>query len=335
MSYHPLISVVIPTFNRARQTIAAIESVLGQTYPHFEIIVVDDGSTDGSGEVIQTFVTHKSEGSHQIHFLRQRNQGASSARNTGIAGAQGDYIAFLDSDDVWIPEKLEWQVRAFELFKSESRACVTDARLVNSAGLDTSSFRAHRRPYKQTIGIDRTATTSLAESFCGFWISSLMVEADILRKIGGLSSDISFAEDRDLHFRLSLITSIAYVNKQLIIADRNASPLGSTCRPWDKQELQFAQQQRMLEKWLRMDGALPADVRSTVKRSLGALHSSCANWHLENARYAEARRAVGLAVKYKAAPGTTLKFALTWLAPALASRITPKTRPIGTGGHAS
>src|SRR5579862_254532 len=129
-SYRPLVSVVIPTYNRSQQTIAAIESVLAQTYPYFETIVVDDGSTDGSGEVIQRFISQRANG-HQMRFLSQPNQGQSSARNTGIAKAQGEYIAFLDSDDVWIPEKLEWQVRAFEQLKNKCGVCFTDARLVN------------------------------------------------------------------------------------------------------------------------------------------------------------------------------------------------------------
>jgi len=332
--FGPFVSVVIPTYNRLHQTIAAIESVLAQTYPHLEIIVVDDGSTDGSGEPIQRFISQRTNESRQIGFFSQPNQGASIARNTGIAKAKGEYIAFLDSDDVWVPEKLEWQLRALEQFKDECGACVTDARLVNSAGMDVSSFQVHRRHYEETIGIDRSGPKSLV-CFSGFWMSSLLARADLIRQIGGFNPDISFVEDRDIHFRLSLVTSITYVNKQLIVIDRNPSPLGSTCRPWDKAEVQFRQQERMLEKWLKMDGVLSPDVRVVVERTLGALHSHWANWYLENARYREARQAVSRAVKHKTAPGTMAKFVMTWVAPALARKITPKTRPIGTGGHAS
>jgi hypothetical protein len=207
--------------------------------------------------------------------------------------------------------------------------------LVNNAGLDVSSFQAHGRHYEQSIGIDHSAMKSLAESFSGFWVSSLLVRADLVRQIGGFSPDISFVEDRDLHFRLALVTSIAYVNKQLILTDRNPSPPGSMFRPWDKVDVQFRQQQYMLEKWLRMGVALPPDVRRIVERNLGALHSHQANWHLEYGRYDEARHAISRAVKYKVTLGTTVKWALTWLTPALARRVTPKTRPIGTGGHAS
>ena len=335
MSYKPLVSVVIPTYNRTQQTIAAIESVLAQTYSNFEIVVVDDGSTDGSDQTIQQFIRQKTNSGSQIRFFRQPNQGASVTRNTGIAKARGEYIAFLDSDDSWELEKLEYQMRALEQFKNECAVCFTDARLVNNSGMDISSFQAHGRNYKQVIGIDRDAAKSLAQSFSGFWVSSLLVRSDIVRQIGGFSPDVSFVEDRDLHFRLSLVTSIAYVNKQLIRTDRTPSPAGSAIRPWDRVEVQFRQQERMLEKWLKMDPALPPELHRTVERTLGALYSHWANWYLENGRYDEARKAVSHAVEHKVALGTTVKWALTWLAPALARRVAPKTRPVGSGGHAS
>ncbi len=335
MSRKPLVTVVIPTFNRVRQTIAAIDSVLDQTYVDFDIIVVDDGSTDDSGQAIQRFISQKANDGRQILFVSQPNQGASVARNTGIAKSKGEYIAFLDSDDTWDPEKLEYQMQALEQFRSECGMCFTDARLVNNSGMNVSSFQVHGRSYKQPMGIDRDAMKSLAESFSGFWISSLLVRADLARQVGGFSPDISFVEDRDFHFRLSLVTGVAYVNKLLIRTDRNPSPPGSTVRPWDKVEVQFRQQQRMLEKWLTMSDKLPPDLRKTIERSLGALHSHWANWYLENGRYDEARQAVSEAVKHKFAMGTAVKWALTWLAPGIARRVAPKTRPIGTGGHAS
>ena len=330
-----LVSAVIPTYNRTQVTIAAVESVLAQTYPHIEVIVVDDGSSDGSADVLEQFVRQRTTESHRILFVRQPNQGASVARNTGIENSRGEYIAFLDSDDLWAPEKLEWQLKALKQLKNEPGVCVTDARLVNSSGMDISSFESAGRLYRDEIGIERNASRLLAESFCGYWMSTLLARADILNRIGGFNRNISFIEDRDLQFRLSLVTPIAYVNKPLIQTDRSPTPPGATPRPWDKPEVQFRQQQLMLENWLKMGDSLPADVRSIARRSLGALHSHVANWHLENSRYSEARQAVSSAVKYKFAPGTLAKLALTWLAPAMARNIAPKIRPIGSGGHAS
>ncbi len=330
----PLVSAVIPTFNRTSQTIAAVESVLAQTYPNVEVIVVDDGSKDGSGAVVEQFVISKATAGHRAFFFSQPNRGASAARNTGIANAQGDYIGFLDSDDIWLPEKLEWQLKALDQFKNECSVCITDARLVDSAGLDRGSFESQGMHHHDVIGVEQDATKSLARSFC-FWVSSLLVRSETVRQIGGFNRNISFVEDRDIFFRLSLVTSIAYVNKLLIRTDRTPSPPGSVSRPWDDKGLQFRQQQLMLESWLQMGAQLQPDVQKIVKWTLGSLHSHCANWHLENSRYVEARQSVSRAVQYKTAPGTIAKFLLTWLAPPLASTIAPKTRAIGTGGHAS
>jgi glycosyltransferase involved in cell wall biosynthesis len=335
MNNGPLISAVIPTYNRTKQTFAAVESVLAQTYPHVEVIVVDDGSKDGFREIVEHYVREKASGGHAVKFVSQPNQGASAARNNGLAHASGEYVAFLDSDDIWLPEKLQWQLKALEEFKDECSVCFTDANLVNDAGMSCSSFEAHGRQYGQTIGIERRATELLAESFSGFWISSLMVKTETIRQIGGFRANISFVEDRDLHFRLSLVSSIAYVNKMLIRTDRNPSPPGSVCRPWDKLEVQFRQQRSMLTSWLTGDVPLTPHVRALVERALGSLLSYEANWHLENSRYIEARETMKAALQYKKTPGTMTKYALTVFAPVLAKSVAPRTRPVGTAGHAS
>ena len=103
-----MISVVIPCYNYARYLGEAVESVLGQTYQHTEVIVVDDGSTDQSGEVAKNFADRG------VKYCPQVHSGIGPARNKGVELAQGDFIAFLDADDRWPLEKLERQLRAFE-----------------------------------------------------------------------------------------------------------------------------------------------------------------------------------------------------------------------------
>ncbi|MEA3292185.1 MAG: glycosyltransferase family 2 protein, partial [Pseudomonadota bacterium] len=103
----PLVSVIIPAFNAAAHIDRTIQTVLAQTYLFYEILVVDDGSSDGTSDV----VIRQAEGDGRIRLLRQENQGVSAARNHGIRQAKGDYIALLDADDIWFPEKLEKQVR--------------------------------------------------------------------------------------------------------------------------------------------------------------------------------------------------------------------------------
>lgn len=104
----PTVSVIIPTHNRAHLISRAIRSVLEQTFQDLEVIVVDDGSTDGTEEAVKVFTDPR------LRFIRhERNRGGSAARNTGIRAARGEYIAFLDSDDEWLPGKLAEQLRVF------------------------------------------------------------------------------------------------------------------------------------------------------------------------------------------------------------------------------
>ena len=100
----PLTSVIIPVFNREQSLRAVLDSVLAQTCRDFELIVVDDGSTDGSLAIMKSY-------GERIRPISQRNAGAGAARNAGIRAAQGRWIAFLDSDDVWRPEKLATQLK--------------------------------------------------------------------------------------------------------------------------------------------------------------------------------------------------------------------------------
>src|SRR4026207_1616410 len=108
MKETPLVSVIIPVYNYDRYLGEAIESVLSQTYQQLEVIVVDDGSTDQSGEVARSF------DGRGVRYCQQVHAGIGPARNKGVELAQGDYIAFLDADDRWPLEKLERQLRAFE-----------------------------------------------------------------------------------------------------------------------------------------------------------------------------------------------------------------------------
>ena len=108
MKETPLVSVIIPVYNYDRYLAEAIESVVSQTYQHLEVIVVDDGSTDQSGEVARTFADRGVRYCHQVHA------GIGPARNKGVELAQGDFLAFLDADDRWPLEKTERQLQAFE-----------------------------------------------------------------------------------------------------------------------------------------------------------------------------------------------------------------------------
>lgn len=326
MGQKPYFSVVIPAYNRAQLTVTAVKSVLAQTYPDFEVIVVDDGSTDGTRDALEQCM-HQGCTSGTRYFY-QPNHGQSVARNRGISEAKGDWIAFLDTDDVWFPEKLEWQARAIEQFKDDCGACCTDARLVmDNEGTETTAFRAGGRHYEQTLGIVPDERRLLAKAFGGSWTQTLAARADLVRQIGGFDPNQHFAEDYDFLFRLSLLTSYCYVNLPLAQIDRSNSPGSAAVRLWEKTEVRLQSRQYMYEKWLRLGTELPPDVRAAVIQNLRAIHSMWANWYLQNGKYAQAHEALSRAVRCGVTPNLVIKWILTRVAPGIARRLVPKARP--------
>jgi glycosyltransferase involved in cell wall biosynthesis len=315
------VSVVIPTYNRCRQVNAALESVLAQTHSELEVIVVDDGSTDGTGEVIHRLICQYAYDGKPIRYFFQANQGPSVARNKGIEQARGDWIAFLDSDDVWLPEKLELQVLALKQYKGECGACFTDAQMVNDRGMDASSFRSFGLHFDRTIGIAPDAALSIARTFCGFWLSTLLVRTDLARQIDGFDPKIKGPEDRDFYFRLALVTPLAYINKPLVRTDRTPSPPGATNRPWDKWQVRLHSHQLMYEKWLGLGAALPVEVRKTTERHLRSTHSHWANWYLANEQYKEARLAASRALYYGFTPNLAIKWMMARFVPTITRKL--------------
>jgi len=133
-SENAMVSVVIPTYNRAPYVTMAIESALAQSYQDYEIIVVDDGSTDGTRDVLEPY-------RDRIRYMYQDNKGVSAARNTGIQESRGEWIAFLDSDDEWLPNKLEIQIG---YVKSYPEICLVAANMtvIKPHGDTVSLFNA-------------------------------------------------------------------------------------------------------------------------------------------------------------------------------------------------
>src|SRR3954471_2818785 len=138
----PLVSVVIPTYNRASLIAESLDSVFAQTYPRLEVIVIDDGSTDGTENAVAPYLD-------RIIYVRQKNQGLAGARNAGFAKASGEYIAWLDSDDLWNPEKTALQLAY--LRKRPDTVCIaSDFSAFSSDGFfDRSHVRGYYLSIKQ------------------------------------------------------------------------------------------------------------------------------------------------------------------------------------------
>jgi glycosyltransferase involved in cell wall biosynthesis len=187
----PSVSIIIPTYNRQEYVQEAIDSVLAQTYTDYEIIVVDDGSTDGTGEALQARYGSR------IRYLWQENQGESVARNHGIELAQGEYIAFLDSDDLWLPSKLEQQVAYLEASQNVGMLFAR-AWLIDEHGArygEDPHVTSRRTPRSLTIN-DLLMQNSVSGP------STVLIRREALANSGGFDPEIKYGEDWDLWLRV-------------------------------------------------------------------------------------------------------------------------------------
>ncbi|MEO6785538.1 MAG: glycosyltransferase family A protein, partial [Chthoniobacteraceae bacterium] len=197
-------SVVIPTFNRSAWLVAAIESVLAQTEPAFEIIVADDGSTDDTLAVLRRY-----EG--RVKVLTQRNAGPAAARNLGIGATTGDYVAFLDSDDLWFPWTLALYREA--IGRNGSPAMVEGAHVEFDTEQGTPEIaRGEVR--------EEPAADYLASPRGGLWPSGTAIRVDALKAVGGFTPHAFNAEDSDLWLRLGTERGFVHIAQPPVFAYR-------------------------------------------------------------------------------------------------------------------
>lgn len=199
------VSVVIPTYNRADLLEKAVASLQSQTYKNLEIIIVDDCSTDHTFEIVQ-----KMDDSRIIYIKHEKNKGGSESRNTGIQQGSGEYIAFLDSDDQWLPEKITLQL---EVFRENP-----DAGVVYTGVKVVESERLIREIVPENRG---DILRELIKFNCIDTTSSIMVKKELLTKIGGFDTAIPSCQDWDLYLRLAQITEFDYVKIPLVLFNQH------------------------------------------------------------------------------------------------------------------
>lgn len=197
----PLVSVVIPVFNGASFVAKAVASVRAQTVRDVEILVVDDGSTDGTQEVLQRL-----ERTHGITWFQQDHGGPARSRNYGIQAATGDFIALLDCDDVWLPDKLESQLAILRA-RPQVGVVHTDYEVVYEDGTVEERVRARqsREPLVKAFAGGHTALPS-----------TLLIRKSVLDKVGALDPELYGSEDSDLTIRLYRATEFDCVERVLV-----------------------------------------------------------------------------------------------------------------------
>ncbi len=201
------ISVVIPAFNAERHIGRAVRSVLAQTRAADEIIVVDDGSTDGTAEAVRSF-------GETVRLIQQPNAGASVARNTGIEAAAGEWIAFLDADDEWLPEKLDAQQSLHQQYPNLKWGYSNFSR-----PLMKDQLRAHQplpAHTKRFVVFD-----DYLQAYCRglyAWTGTLMVHRSVFETVGGFEPGMKRAQDTDLWFRIAYqFPQVGYIPQSLAV----------------------------------------------------------------------------------------------------------------------
>jgi glycosyltransferase involved in cell wall biosynthesis len=215
MSESPLISVVLPTYNRAHLLRRAVESVLTQPWPHLELIVVDDGSTDNTPDVLADISDPR------VAVVRfDQNRGAPAARNAGIDASSGEFIAFLDSDDHWPAERLERQVAAMTAAPADAVLCACSVHYIRPTG--AYDIQWEDEYFNGDAAISRIA--------CGEGLGTVawMVRRSALDRTGGFDESLPRLQDFELSLRLAGAGGVLLLRDILVTAELQPDSLSAS-----------------------------------------------------------------------------------------------------------
>lgn len=196
-----MISVIIPLYNKEAGIATALRSVLAQTYQDFEIVVVDDGSTDDGATIVEQ------HSDPRIRLIRQANAGVSVARNRGIAEAKGEYVSFLDADDEWMPGFLE-EIVALQQEFPKCKAQATNYTFCSNGVKSSTILR--KMPFNSKRGVLTNYFEVASCSHPPVWTSAVCIERKLLQKIGGFPVGIKSGEDLLTWARIAVHTHWAY-----------------------------------------------------------------------------------------------------------------------------
>ena len=270
----PAVSVIIPTFNRRRLVEQAIDSVLTQEFGDYELIVVDDGSTDDTAAALAVY-------GDRIRVLRQPNRGVSAARNTGIRAAKASLIAFLDSDDLWRPAKLTRQT-AFLQAHPDALICQTEEIWIRN-GVRVNPAKKHRK--QSGMIFERSLELCLVSP------SAVMMHRRLLDEVGLFDERLPACEDYDLWLRISCRHPVYLIDDPLIVKRGGHADQLSRSPGLDRYRIRSMA--NLLESD-RLDPAQAAAVRRVLQRKCAIYVQGC----LKRGKIGEARTYRRIAEKY-------------------------------------
>ncbi len=257
-----LVSIIIPNYNYANYVRSAIDSALNQTYQNTEIIVIDDGSTDNSKEVLDSY-------GERIKTIFGENQGVSAARNAGIEQCAGDFVAFLDADDVWLPTKIEKQLERFE--KEPALG------LVHVGVMDIDS--KGKRLVARLDGLEGDISHELLlfnRSVILGGGSGMMIPKKVLDEIGGFDTELSTSADWDLFYRIASRYNVGFINEILLQYRMHGANMHGNIKRMEREML------RGYEKAFEADGEKLEPIK---RQAYGNLHKVLAGSYYHNGSY--------------------------------------------------
>lgn len=199
-----LISVVIPAYNAEATLPETLASAVAQRGVDFEVVVVDDGSQDGTADVVSSLGA-------PVRLVRQANAGVGAARNKALTAVRGEWVAFLDADDLWAPDKLQRQLEALRRSGSAG-LCYTGVRLVDGAGQEYTSAERWARPGPRPEGWAFRSLLLQDNPICN---SSVLVSRHLLSRVGPFSCDAAMSEDYDMWLRVAWLAPLRYLTEPL------------------------------------------------------------------------------------------------------------------------
>jgi glycosyltransferase involved in cell wall biosynthesis len=242
MTAPPRVSVVIPCFNTERYIAATLRAVLAQTGASLEVIVVDDGSTDGSAALVERDFP-------QVRLIRRANAGVAAARNTGIEAASGDWVAFCDADDIWLPGKLAAQFDAINATQGCRMSYTAWHVWVSADAQPDQSLLQRLAAEAGDIRRWSGATGWLYPELlldCVVWTSTVLMQRSLLAEIGLFDTKLRIGEDYDLWLRASRVTRIERVARPLALYRQHPSSITRTA---PRENYRGRVVQRALDTW--------------------------------------------------------------------------------------
>jgi glycosyltransferase involved in cell wall biosynthesis len=265
------VSIIVPTYNRAHLVTETIDSILAQTFKDFELIVVDNESTDNTDEVIKSYTDGR------IRYFRNQNNGLVAVnRNYGINKANGEYIAFCDDDDLWMPEKLERQVKLLDLNK-ELGLVYSDSYIMDENGnLERYTLLSSSKLFRGNV-FDKLFQMNFIPML------TVMIRREVLSRVGGFDPKYIIAQDYDLWLRIAEHYPIDFTEEPLAKYRIHG---GSVSRNW---ELAANEGFRLTEYWLEKKANLERGFRGKVKQRQAILNISLMLYYFRNG---EKRKAI-------------------------------------------